>query len=85
MAGLASTDHHLLALPTTPQPPVSLTEPEPAHLGDLTAFVNAAGACAVSIPVLSVTDGPVGLQLAGRPRADRVLLQAAQEAENRLG
>ena len=85
MAGLASADHHLLALPTTPQPPVSLTEPEPAHLGDLTAFVNAAGACAVSIPVLSVTDGPVGLQLAGRPRADRVLLQAAQEAENRLG
>lgn len=60
MAGLASADHHLLALPTTPQPPVSLTEPEPAHLGDLTAFVNAAGACAVSIPVLSVTGGPGG-------------------------
>ena len=84
IAGLVATDHHLLALPTTPHPPLPVTEPEPAWLGDLTAFVNAAGACAVSIPVLSVDDGPVGLQLVGRAQADRYLLQAAGETEKRL-
>ena len=82
MTELTVSDHHLLALPTTPHPPLPITEPEPAWLGDLTAFVNAAGSCAVSIPV---PDGPVGLQLVGRPRADRSLLQAARETEERLG
>ena len=84
VAKLVAADHHLLAFPTTPHPALPVTDPEPPWLGDLTAFVNAAGACAVSIPVLSVDDGPVGLQLVGRPRADRFLLQAARKAEHRL-
>ena len=84
IAGLTLSDHHLLALPTTPRPPLRVTEPEPSDLGDLTAFVNAAGSCAVSIPVLTVADGPVGLQLVGRPRADRTLLRAARAVERRL-
>ena len=78
---LTTTDRHLLALPSTPHPPLPINKPEPDCLADLTAFVNAAGACAVSLPALSVADGPVGLQLVGRPRADRLLLQAACEAE----
>ena len=80
MAELAVTDRHLLALPTTPRPPLRIGEPVPADLPELTAFANASGNCAVSIPVLSVGGGPVGLQLVGRPRADRFLLQAAHEA-----
>lgn len=84
IAALTLSDHHLLALPTTPRPPLRVTEPEPSDLGDLTAFVNAAGSCAVSIPVLEVADGPVGLQLVGRPRADRALLRAARAVELRL-
>ena len=84
ITGLTVSDHHLLALPTTPHPPLPVTEPEPDWLGDLTAFVNAAGACAVSIPVLSVVGGPVGLQLVGRPGADPSLLAAARDAERRL-
>lgn len=85
LADLLTTDRHLLALPTTVRPPLPIQESETPDLGDLTAFVNAGGACAVSLPVLSVPDGPVGLQLVGRSGADRFLLAAGETAERRHG
>ena len=85
LADLLAADHHLLALPTTVRPPLPIEEPETPDLGDLTAFVNAGGACAVSVPALSVAEGPVGLQLVGRPGADGLLLAAGEEAERRTG
>ena len=84
MAEVIATAHHILALPTTPYPPARIGDPVPPDLADLTAFVNPAGGCAVSIPVLSVEDGPVGLQLVGRRRSDRHLLEAARDAQERL-
>lgn len=84
MAESITADHHILALPTTPYPPVRIGDPVPPELADLTAFVNAAGGPAISIPVLPVADGPVGLQLVGRPGADRPLLRAACDLERRL-
>jgi len=85
LSDLLAADHHLLALPTTVRPPLPIEEQETPDLGDLTAFVNAGGACAVSAPALSVPEGPVGLQLVGRPGADRLLLAAGEEAERRAG
>ena len=81
LADLLAVDHHLLALPTTVRPPLQIEEPETPDLGDLTAFVNAGGACALSVPVLSAPEGPVGLQLVGRPGVDGFLLAAGEEAE----
>ncbi|MDE0168683.1 MAG: amidase [bacterium] len=84
MAELLTTAQHILALPTTPYPPVRIGDPVPPELADLTAFVNAVGGCAISIPVLTVAGGPVGLQLVGRPRGDWFLLRTAREATERL-
>ena len=85
LSDLLVADHHLLALPTTVRPPLPIEEPETPDLGDLTAFVNGGGACAVSVPALSVPEGPVGLQLVGRSGADGFLLAAGEEAERRTG
>ncbi len=84
VAELTASTRHLLALPTTPQPPLRVGEPVPDGLPEMTAFASAAGSCAVSIPVLTVAGGPVGLQLVGRPGADGFLLRTAREASKRL-
>lgn len=84
IAELAVSDHHLLILPSTPRPPLPLDAAEPSDMGNLTAFVNAAGACAVSVPGLSVPSGPVGLQLVGRPHSDPFLLETAQALQEQL-
>jgi aspartyl-tRNA(Asn)/glutamyl-tRNA(Gln) amidotransferase subunit A len=80
-------DVDLLVLPTLPGVPPLLDE-DPPGLADLTAWVNAAGLPAVSVPTDVVAEGeliPRSIQLVGRPGDDaRVLaaavaLQAAQQ------
>jgi len=74
----------LMALPTTPVPPLLIGDDETPELGDLTAIVNAAGACAVTLPMGEVAGGPVGIQLVAAPGADVALLEAAVGVGRRL-
>ena len=69
-----------LLLPTSPIACPEITEPEDATSGDFTAFVNAVGACALSLPGVTNRHGlPVGMQVvmaAGRD-ADPPRLRAS--------
>ncbi|MDP9830336.1 amidase [Kineosporia succinea] len=88
-------DHYdLLLTPTTAEPslPVGALGPEPANplagleraqaFAPFTPFVNMTGQPAISLPLASDEQGrPTGVQLVGRPGAERVLLAVAAQLE----
>lgn len=76
----AFTHADVLIAPTTPAGPPLVGE-EPADAADLTAWVNVAGACAVSVPAGAPAPDGIrrGVQLIARPGADRALLDLAED------
>ena len=76
----------VLLLPTSPVACLRAEEPDDARIGDFTAFVNAAGACAVSLPAGLDGNGlPVGLQVVMASGRDADLFAIAASIEERLG
>lgn len=55
------------------------------RLTQCTQPVNLFGQCAISIPIPTTSALPIGLQLAGAPRTERALLEAALAMERILG
>jgi amidase len=50
-----------------------------------TPIENAAGACAISLPMGFAGGLPIGIQFVARPGGERVLLELAYELENAIG
>lgn len=86
-------DADVIALPTTQVWPFDATERWPTHIAgremdtyhrwmESTIYATLAGLPAISVPAGFGTNGlPMGLQLIGRPRGDRALLQLAHAYE----
>ena len=75
--------------PTTPTPAfkigANVADPLQMYLTDImTVGANLVGTPAISIPAGSVDGLPVGLQLIGQQRHDRILLGLAKKAEELL-
>ncbi|MDH3308339.1 MAG: amidase family protein [Acidimicrobiia bacterium] len=63
-----------------------MTEPEDANSGEFTAFVNAVGACALSLPGVTNRHGlPVGMQVVMAAGRDADLLRIGALLEMALG
>jgi amidase len=87
------TDHDVLVVPTSPEPPVPLgelapTNPDPnvaARMGRLAAFTapfDATGQPAISLPLHWNADGlPIGVQLVAAYGREDVLLRVASQLE----
>jgi Asp-tRNA(Asn)/Glu-tRNA(Gln) amidotransferase A subunit family amidase len=68
----------LIVAPATTQPAFAFEVPAPVTQADMTALANFAGCPAVTVPCDRSAGGlPLGLQLIGRPFAERALLRAA--------
>jgi aspartyl-tRNA(Asn)/glutamyl-tRNA(Gln) amidotransferase subunit A len=78
----AVADHaDALVLPTVAHPPPLLEEGEQADTADTTAFVNAAGAPAITLPLSHPEGLPASLQLVGTPGEDHRLVAVAAALE----
>ncbi len=71
-----------LVLPTTPGQAFDFAGPTPLDLADLTAVATAAGLPAVSIPLPSGDDLPVGLQIVTHAGADSLACRLAADFEH---
>jgi len=89
-------DFDVLMTPTLALPPVKLGMLSPRksydEMRDLlaryvayTPIENAAGACAISLPMGFAGGLPIGIQFVARPGGERVLLELAYELENAIG
>jgi amidase len=90
------TDHDLLVVPTSPEPPVSLGELAPtntdpsvaSHMGRLASFTapfDATGQPAISLPLHWNADGlPIGVQVVAAYGREDLLLRVAAQLEEAL-
>lgn len=77
--------HGFLILPTVPNPPFALSDPEPAAQADFTCLANIAGLPALSIPAGWTDDGlPIGVQIVAASGAEAGLFGIARQLDNKL-
>ncbi len=77
--------HGFLILPTTPNPPFSHDEHEPAAQADFTCLANIAGLPALSLPMDWTTDGlPLGVQIVGAEGHEASLFALARTLDAAL-
>lgn len=76
---------HALVMPTTPGQAFDFSGPTPLDLADLTAIATAAGLPAVSVPLPTQGDLPVGLQIITRAGADVLACRLATAFERARG
>jgi aspartyl-tRNA(Asn)/glutamyl-tRNA(Gln) amidotransferase subunit A len=79
-------DVDLLVLPTACESAFPFAEPAPAGQALLTSLGSVAGVPAASVPMGMSSDGlPIGLQIVGRPFAERIVLGTARAYESAAG
>ncbi|MEQ8695079.1 MAG: amidase [Bauldia litoralis] len=78
-------DHDFLITPTMPQTAFDDSSRPPSSVGDFTALASIAHLPAVTLPAGTDRQGlPIGIQIIGRPWADRDVLSFARDLESRM-